>query len=96
MKELKIIATIVAKAEFEKEIYATLLKVVEGTRQEAGSISYVLHRAVDAPLKFVMLEHWSSQEAIDLHNNSDHFKTFVKEIDGKVELIDVVTVEVVC
>lgn len=96
MKELKIIATIVAKAECDKEVYASLLKVVEGTRTESGNISYVLHRDINAPLKYVMLEHWSSQDAINLHNSSDHFQTFVKEIDGKIDSIDVVTVEVVC
>lgn len=89
MKELKIIATIVAKSETNKEIYASLLKVVDATRKESGNLSYVLHQDVKEPLKYVIVEHWSSQEAIDLHNESAHFKTFVAEIEGKVESLDV-------
>ncbi len=93
MSELRIVATIIAKEECNKDVYASLEKVVDATRTESGNISYILHRNVEKPLVYVMLEHWSSQEAIDSHNASAHFQTFVAEIDGKVESVEISVVE---
>jgi Uncharacterized conserved protein len=48
-----------------------------------------LHQDVKNPLKYTILEGWKSQAAIDEHNNTDHFKAFVKAIEGKVESLSV-------
>ncbi|MFI3299044.1 MAG: putative quinol monooxygenase [Rikenellaceae bacterium] len=95
MKELKIVATIVAKQECNEAVYAALKRVVDGTRTESGNISYELHRDISNSFRYVILEHWSSQQAIELHNQSPHFLAFVKEIEGIVESLDVVTVEMI-
>lgn len=89
MEELKIIATIIAKEENDKEIYATLQAVVDGTRTEAGNISYTLHRDTTNPLKYVIIEVWQSQAAIDIHNATPHFQKFVKDIEGKIQSLDI-------
>ncbi len=93
MKELRIIATVTVKPEFLDDVTAAMREVVDGTRQEEGNISYVLHADTKSMLKFVFLEHWASQEAIDIHNESEHFKAFVKAIEGKVEGLDVAIVK---
>lgn len=93
MKELKIIATIVAKSETNADIYASLTKVVDATRTESGNISYTLHRDINNPLSYTIIECWRGAEAIDLHNASEHFKAFIKEIEGKVSSVDIATVE---
>ena len=46
MKQLKIIATIVAKEEYNQSVYEALTQVVDGTRTEAGSVYYALHRDI--------------------------------------------------
>jgi quinol monooxygenase YgiN len=51
-----------------------------------------LHQDINNPLKYIILEVWKSQEAIDEHNESVHFKSFVSLINGK---IDGLTVDVV-
>ena len=85
MTELKIVATIVVKAEYQKEVLTALNQVVDATRKEDGNISYDLHQNVTAPLEYTILEVWKSQEAIDLHNASTHFDEFKKAIDGKID-----------
>ncbi|GHV69128.1 antibiotic biosynthesis monooxygenase [Bacteroidia bacterium] len=93
MAELKIVATVVAKKAFQKELEKVFRAVVDGTRKEEGNVSYELHQDVKNALKYVILEVWKSQQAIDYHNESAHFKAFVAAIDGKVEALTVDVIE---
>ncbi|MFI3320018.1 MAG: putative quinol monooxygenase [Rikenellaceae bacterium] len=92
MSELKIIATITVKAECQEAMQPIFKAVVEGTRQEEGNVSYVLHQDVKNPCKYVMVEVWKSLAAIDSHNASAHFGDFVKDSDGMLEAIDVAVI----
>ncbi|MDR1653173.1 MAG: antibiotic biosynthesis monooxygenase [Prevotellaceae bacterium] len=89
MSELKIVATVVAKPEFQNDLEQAFQIVVDETRKEAGNVLYELNRNVNNPLKYIILETWQSQEAINLHNDSAHFKAFVNAIEGKVESLTV-------
>ena len=89
MTELKIIAAIVVKAAYQKEMEEILRTIVDETRKEAGNISYDRHQDCQNPLKYTILETWKSQAAIDLHNESAHFKAFVKAIEGKTDSLAV-------
>lgn len=89
MTELKIIAAIVVKATYQKEMEEILHTVVDETRKEDGNVSYDLHQDCQNSLKYTILETWKSQAAIDLHNESAHFEAFVKAIEGKVESLAV-------
>ena len=84
---LKIVATVTIKNAADKAaVEQALFAVVDGTRTEEGSISYELHQDLSNPLVYVFVEVWKSQEAIDIHNASEHFKAFVAAVDGKVDL----------
>lgn len=89
MGKLKIIATIVAKAEFADDVLNALHKVTDATRKEEGNISYTLHKDVSNNLKFIILEEWKSQEAIDIHNETSHFQALKTDLDGKIESLGV-------
>lgn len=84
--ELLIIANVTAKAEYKDELMKAFEKVVEGTRKEAGNVSYDLYVDTSNPLKFTIVEVWKSQDAINIHNETEHFKEFVKAVDGKADL----------
>lgn len=62
-----------------------LQPLVAATRQEAGCHRYELHRMVNDPATFVMLEEWASAESIQAHNASEHFRQFVA---GATPLLD--------
>lgn len=89
MTELKIVATIVIKEAHKAELLKAFHAVVDETRKEKGNISYTLHQDAKNPLKFVILEVWQSEEAIDLHNASTHFDEFKKAIDGKIDSLSI-------
>lgn len=84
MSILKIVATIDIKAAFETELVDILHTIVDETRKEEGNISYDLHQDIKNPLRYTILEVWKDQSAIDAHNASAHFQTFVAAIDGKI------------
>lgn len=84
MSELKIVAAIVIKEEYQKELMNIFHNVVDKSRKEAGNISYDLHQDTKNPLKYVFIETWKDSEAIEHHNSTDHFKDFVSAIEGKI------------
>lgn len=84
---LEIVATLTIKNEADKDaLVKALHAVVDGTRAEEGNISYVLHQDVNNPLVYVIIEVWKSQEAINAHNETAHFKAFVEAVGDKADL----------
>ncbi|MFS2302217.1 putative quinol monooxygenase [Pectobacterium versatile] len=86
--EIRIVATIQAKAEFIADVTATLKRLVSPSRQEAGND---LHEVVDKPGLFVFFERWKNQDAVASHGQSEHFKRFLVELDGKTDSVDIKT-----
>ncbi len=84
MAELKIVASIEVKKEYQAEIEKVFANLVPETRKEAGNISYELHVDTKNPLKYTFIEVWKSEEAIAIHNNTPHFAAFKDAIDGKI------------
>ena len=80
---LTIVASITVKPEFKEEVLKAIQKVVSATRKEPGNIFYDVFEDVNNPLKFVFIETWKSQAAIDSHKKSAHFNEFVKAVEGK-------------
>lgn len=93
MEKLNIVANIVVGEEFREELIPVFKKVVDETRKEAGNISYDLHQDVKNPLKFVILEAWKSQDAINEHNASKHFNEFAKAIENKIDSLTIDVIE---
>ena len=92
---LTIVATVTIKNAADKaDVEKAMFAVVEGTRTEKGNISYVLHQDVSNPMVYTFIEVWKSQAAIDSHNASAHFKTFLSAIDGKIDL-SVITMKMI-
>jgi quinol monooxygenase YgiN len=83
---LTIVATITVKAEYKEDVYKAIKTVVDATRKESGNIFYDVFEDVKNPLKLTFIETWKSQDAINAHNNSTHFKDFVKAVEGKATL----------
>lgn len=93
MSNIKIVALITVKPEFRDELAAEFTQLVKASRAEAGNNSYDLHQEIDRPNRFVFIENWKSQAAIDAHNASEHFQAFVRAIDGKTEHLEIVLLD---
>ncbi len=69
---IKVMATLIAKADKVAETQAALSSLVAPTNAETGCISYELFQSDDDPTEFVTVEEWTDQDAIDSHMGSDH------------------------
>lgn len=78
---IKIVAKSVIKDD-EREKYIQLSReLIEKSRQEEGCISYGLYQDINNSSIFTFIEEWQDQKAIDLYNNSEHFKRIVSILD---------------
>ncbi|MBJ7221129.1 MULTISPECIES: putative quinol monooxygenase [unclassified Brenneria] len=87
--EIRIVASVQAKAEFIAEVTAALRQVVAPSRQEPGNLQYDLHQEIDKPEAFVFFERWKSQTALTEHEQTEHFQRLVSQLEGKTEQMDI-------
>ena len=93
MSSIQIVALVTVKPEYTEALAAQFKELVKASRAEEGNISYDLHQEIGKPERFVFVENWKSQAAIDAHNASEHFQGFVKAIDGKTDALEIVLME---
>jgi quinol monooxygenase YgiN len=77
MSEVVVVAIVSAAAgkgaEAEALIAGTL---IPPTHAEDGCITFALHRDLADPDRLVLVERWSSREALDRHLAADHLAAF--------------------
>ena len=93
MKTLKIVAKFVVTPETKQIVINAVVKCQVQSRAEEGNNYYDLTESVENENVLVILEEWKSQEAIDFHNSTDHFKELIASVTGKAEVtIDVLKI----
>jgi quinol monooxygenase YgiN len=90
MSETVVVARARARAGKESDLEAALLEAIPPTHAEPGCSKYALHRCVEDPASFVLIERWSSKEALGEHLSAPHIqKLFAKLpdlVDGAPEI----------
>ena len=86
MAKLTIVANIKAKADKIELVKEELLKLVALTRAEdEGCITYNLHQDNENPAHFLVYENWESNELLQKHIDSEHFKACMAVTEGVME-----------
>ena len=67
-----IIATLTIKPGSLDEVLSLAIPCIEGTRREAGCISYDLHRSLTDENTLVFVERWKDEAAIEAHFAEPH------------------------
>ena len=67
------------------ELEQAFRKLTPKVLKDPGTISYVVHRRVDASNDFFVYEKYESMEAFKLHGSTEHFKEFSKAIASLVD-----------
>ena len=84
MSIVTVVAKVVAKKDHVEGVKAELLKMVPPTRKEEGCIEYRLHQDNDHPETFVFYENWESPACLEAHLLTEHFKSYVLAVEGKI------------
>ncbi len=75
---------IVSKSELKKESIDKFLslatELVEKSRKESGCISYNLYKDINNNNIYTFIEEWKDKNAIEMHNNSEHFTRIVPQL----------------
>ncbi|MDO4399749.1 MAG: putative quinol monooxygenase [Coriobacteriia bacterium] len=60
-------------------------EIVAKSRAEEGNVSYSLNQSIDDPQTLAFIEVWKDQEAISIHNASEHFTRILPILGGMCE-----------
>jgi quinol monooxygenase YgiN len=82
---INIVAKNIVKKEKIEEFKLLAEKLVKESKKEKGCISYDLYEDIDNSNILTFIEEWIGEEAINLHNKSEHFTTIVPKLRELVE-----------
>ena len=78
---VRVVATSSVKEGCQDQFVQAMQALVKSTNElDAGCISYELFRDLKNPLQFAMIEMWESQEDLDNHLASAHFKEIIPSV----------------
>lgn len=72
-------AELYVQAANEPTFLEEILPLIEASRMENGNISYSLMKNTDKEHSYTMVEVWQDMTAVQLHNKSKHFSSFVNK-----------------
>jgi quinol monooxygenase YgiN len=84
MPQLIVIAKVVTRPDAIESVKSELLKLIAPTRKENGCHAYNLHQDNDDPTVFIFHETWDSLVCLEKHMNTEHFKTYINNVEGKI------------
>ena len=77
MSEVVVVAVLTAAEGQGPEVEALIAdSLIPSTHDEAGCITFALHRDLSDPHRLVLVERWAGRKALDEHLNSDHLAAF--------------------
>lgn len=82
---IKIVAENFVKKESKDSFIEIAKKLIQETRKETGCISYHLHTDLKDEFHLTFIEVWEDKNAIEMHNNSTHFKQYVPQLANYCE-----------
>ena len=82
---MMIVANVSVKPEKVKAFTEAAKEIIEKSNKEAGCKSYKLYQDPYNSTKFVFVEEYKNQAAIDAHFASDYFKAFGPKIADMVQ-----------
>jgi quinol monooxygenase YgiN len=67
----------IAKLGEEAEVERILQTMIPHTRAEPGCLRYEVLRSIEDPRRFLLIESYKDDAALQAHADSDHFKRYV-------------------
>ena len=68
--------TFIAKDGHIAQLKHLLGTMVDASRKEVGCLKYDIFQIEKNPKKFIVIESWENEDALEGHKNSDHYKHY--------------------
>lgn len=78
MKVINVELTV--KPGMQSEYESFINKLVQGSRAEAGNLSYNHFKKIGVNNEYEIIEHWQDADAVAVHNETPHFKAFLSGV----------------
>ena len=86
MDIVKVVVKSIIKEGCIEDYKKVVFELIEETRKENGLISYELYQDNENPNIMAIIEKWESQQALDVHAQTQHYKRLVPQLaELKVE-----------
>lgn len=82
---IKIIAKQIIRKDCIEQYHALAKELIACSREEEGNISYTSNQSIADERVHCFIEIWKDQQAIDIHNATEHFQRIVPQF---AELFD--------
>ncbi len=79
--EVWLMPVFIAKAGHEADLQEALHSLQKLSRNDPGCLEYTVFSDGQRPGTFVLFECWAHDEDLEAHNEENHVKKFVKEVD---------------
>jgi len=89
----KVIARLFIKNESIDSFKKQAAVIIQKTRKEKGCLFYSLFQDVTITGEFLFYEEYASQEALDIHSNSEYlkiFRTSISNMQSKEKVVDII------
>lgn len=73
----------VKETEFENFL-SDINKLIDSSKQEAGCLGYELYQSSSSENRFVMIENWADQAAVEQHNQNPDLIAFAQSVGNYV------------
>lgn len=85
-----VVAKIKIKKEYTVEVFEELSKLHKLTHEkDEGCIQYDLTQDIEDELTFIFVEVWKDSQSLSLHEKTEHFISFLENVDGKLEFVEI-------
>jgi quinol monooxygenase YgiN len=84
VSKITIVAKVVAKKDAVEAVKTELLKLIVPTKREKGCREYRLHQDNRDPAMFLFYETWEDAVSLEKHISTDHYKAYVKALEGMI------------
>jgi quinol monooxygenase YgiN len=76
VSEVVVVAIVTAAEGKSAQAEALVRTIIPPTHAEDGCITFALHRDLDNPGTLILVERWTSREALDRHLATEHLGAF--------------------
>jgi quinol monooxygenase YgiN len=90
MNQVGVVAKFRIKKEYLIDVYNELIILHKLTHDlDEGCIQYDLHQDLEDEQTFIFIEIWQNMDCLKQHEQKEHFLTCIKNIEDKLEHIDI-------
>ena len=94
MSKVEVVAKFRIEEKFYDEVYNNLVELHKQTHaNDTGCIKYDIHKDLEDKFLYTFIETWEDMASLNAHMQKEHFLSFVKNVENKLENLEISKLE---